>query len=397
MKDYYKILGVSENVTEEEIKKAYRKLAHKYHPDKSGGNEEKFKEINEAYQVLSSREKRSQYDRVKKMGASFDSAQDWDFNQAGGPFGGFQGGPFDWAQGRPFGGAQGPFGSNQGFDFDFGNFGDMYDLNDIFEAFFGSLGVKDKRRTYKRGSDIEISQEITLEEAFKGIEKIIKYNTFIKCHKCQGLGYDQKLGVEKCSVCAGKGEIKETKNTFFGSFTQVKSCPSCFGTSSVPKKMCAECSGTGKQRGEKEVKIKILQGVADEQIIKITSAGEAGERGAGEGDLFVRIKIKPHPVFIRKGNDLFIKKEIKISDLILILTDSGKSLEVPIISGWKKEIKLPKDFNLTQPIMVEGEGMPRFNQVGRGNLFVEFKIKKPSKISGKAQKLLEELKRELEE
>lgn len=385
MKDYYKILGVSESATEEEIKKAYRKLALKYHPDKSGGDDKKFKEINEAYQVLSSREKRLQYDRVKKMGGDF-SASGWDFGQTGGPFGGFQGGPFS-AQGGPA----------SGYDFDFGNFAEMYDLGDIFEAFFGGLGVKDKRRTYKRGSDIEISQEVTLEEAFKGIEKIIKYNTFIKCYKCGGLGYDQKLGVEKCSVCAGKGEIKETKDTFFGSFTQVKTCPTCFGTGSVPKKMCAECSGTGKQRGEKEVKIKILPGVADEQIIKITGAGEAGERGAGEGDLFVKVKIKPHSIFARKGNDLFVKKEIKISDLILILTDLGKPLEAPIISGGKKEIKLPKDFDLSRSVIIEGEGMPHFNQGGRGNLFVEFKIKNPSKISGKAQKILEELKKELEE
>lgn len=375
MKDYYKILGVAEGATEDEIKKAYRKLAHKYHPDKGGGDEDKFKEINEAYQVLSNKEKRTQYDRFKKTGGAFG-----DFSNFGGGYG-----PFGNAQGGPFGGAQG----GPDFNFDMSGFSD-FDMGDIFEVFFEGLGMKDRRRTYNRGSDMEIIQEISLEEAFSGVEKKIKFSTYIKCDKCSGHGHDLKAGTEKCSVCAGKGEIKETKNTFFGSFTQVKSCPKCFGTGNVPKNICKYCGGSGKIKGERDVVVKILPGVGEGQVIKIIGAGEAGERGAGEGDLFVRIKIRSHDKFERKGNDLFTKKEVKLVDFLEAFLDE-KKLEISTISGKKADIKFSEDFILSKPIMLKGEGMPLFNSFGRGDLFVELKIKKPKKMNSKIKKLLEEL------
>lgn len=385
MKDYYKILGVSETASEGDIKKAYRKLALKYHPDKSGGDDKKFKEINEAYQVLSNQGKRAKYDRFKKTGASFEGfsaadgpASGWDFTRANGPFGGAQGGPFDF-----------------NFNMGGGGFAD-FDLNDILETFFEGFGGRDKRRTYNRGSDIEIIQEITLEDAFKGVEKKLHFQTFVKCDKCSGVGYDQKAGTEKCSVCAGKGEIKEIKNTFFGSLTQVKTCSRCFGTGNIPKNVCAKCGGTGRVRGEKEAAVKIFPGVNAGQVIKIIGAGEAGEREAGEGDLFVRIKIIPHFHFERRGDDLFVKKEIKLTDFLLALMDE-KDIVVQGISGGKIEVKIPADFNLGKPVVIKNEGMPIFNQSGRGNLFIELKIKKPKKLSQKAKKLLEELKGELEE
>lgn len=381
--DYYKILGISKNASGEDIKKAYRKLAHKYHPDKPGGNEKKFKELNEAYQVLSNPQKKAQYD---KFGKVFEGQQSR--GGSGGPFG-----DFDFGQ-NPFGGAQG--GGPFGFNFDFGQFSEGNDFGDIFDVFFEGLGMKDKRKTYKHGSDMQFTQEITLEEAFNGAEKKIKFNVGIKCKKCVGLGHDPKAGFTTCSICNGRGEIKETKNTFFGSFTQVKSCSSCFGLGQIPNKICGECKGKGVVKGEKEISIKILPGVMNGQIIKIKGAGEAGDHGAEEGDLFVTIKIRPNSVFIRDGNNLVVQKEIKLIDLILNLLDSGRKIEIPVISGNKKSVKMPEDFDLTQLLRIPGEGMPYFNRSGRGDLFVKFKIKTPAKITSKIKNLLEELEKEID-
>lgn len=369
--DYYKILGVSKSASEEEIKKAYRKLAHKYHPDKPGGDESKFKEINEAYQVLSNPSKKAQYD---KYGRVFDGQQ----------FGGAQGGPFggfDFGQGGPFGG------------FDFNGEGDF---GDIFDAFFEGLGMRERRRTYKHGSDVQIFQEITLEEAFHGLEKKIKYQVEVKCEKCEGLGHDPKSGFTTCSVCGGKGEVKETRNTFFGSFTQVRACSSCYGTGQVPNKICDNCKGKGTMKGQKEVLIKILPGISNGQIIKIKGAGEAGERGSGEGDLFVTVKVKPHASFMREADNLITQKEISIIDLLLNMVDGSKKIEVFGISGKKIDIKIPNDFDVTQLFKISGEGMPHFNRLGKGDLFVKFKIKTPKKISSKLKKLLDELRKELD-
>ncbi|TRZ64033.1 MAG: molecular chaperone DnaJ, partial [Spirochaetia bacterium] len=308
--DYYKILGINKGASEEDVKKAFRKLAHKYHPDK-GGDEKKFKEINEAYQVLSNKEKRAQYDRFGRVFSGNQQAgggfNDFDFSQ-GGPFGGAQDEPFgfDFGQGNPFGGD----GARMDFSGDFG------DLSDVFDAFFEGMGVKQKRRSYHGGADIQIAQEIDLEEAYRGAEKKIKYSVSIKCEKCGGLGHDPKAGFEKCETCGGRGEIKEIRKSFFGDIMQVKACPKCFGAGQIPKKVCEVCHGVGKMKGEKNLTIEIRSGIADGQIIKIQGGGEAGERGAKEGDLYVIIKIKPHSIFKRQGDDLIIKKDFKMVDLL---------------------------------------------------------------------------------
>ncbi len=378
MKDYYKILGVNKDASEEEIKKAFRKLAHKYHPDK-GGDEKKFKEINEAYQVLSNKEKRAQYDKFGAGGFDFDS---------------FGFGPFSSA---PFDSAEGPFG--EGIRFDFG--GEFGDLGDIFDAFFEGMGIKQKRRTYQHGADIQIVQEITLEEAFHGAEKHINYRTAVKCEKCGGLGHDPKAGFNQCGVCAGRGEIKEARKSFFGNFIQIKSCHQCFGTGQIPKKICEICKGSGRITAERTVKLEIRPGIDNGQIIKIKGAGEAGERGAAEGDLYVRIRIKPHPVFKREGDNLIIKKDVNIIDLLL-----EKKIEIPTISGNPEgkqssygagflKVEVPSNFNLKNNLRIPGEGMPRFGGHGRGDLIVELEIKTPKKLSAKAKKILEELEKEL--
>ncbi len=363
--DYYKILGINKGASEEEVKKSFRKLAHKYHPDKKGGDEKKFKEINEAYSVLSDKKKREQYDKYGKV---------------------FEGAGQEW-RGEPFGG----FGGAGDFGFEFGGTGD---LSDIFEAFFEGMGVKSRRRTYRRGADVEIIQEITLEESFSGTKREIKYKIAVSCDKCAGKGYDEKAGFDKCDVCGGQGEIKEMRKTFFGNFAQVKSCKKCFGNGQIPKNSCRHCGGSGKIAGERAVKLEIYPGVDNGQIIQIKGVGEAGESGAEAGDLYARIKIKHHPIFERRGNDLLIKKEISLINILL-----GKKIEIPAITGEKLTVEIPEDFDLRQPLTIPGKGMPVFGSpaggFGRGNLIVEFKIKTPKKLSAKAKKILEELEREI--
>ena len=365
-KDYYQILGVNKDASQEQIKEAYRKLAHKYHPDKAGGDEKKFKEINEAYQILSNKEKRAQYD------------------QFGDAFSNMGQGGFNYSQGNPFAG------------FDFGGFGqgeninvNFEDLGDIFETFFGG-GRSSRQQRKRRGGDLETTQEITLEEAFRGINKEVNFNTFGQCKNCAGLGHIDKEGFDKCSNCDGKGEIKEIKKTFFGQFAQVKACPKCEGLGKIPKKICSVCTGTGKIKERKDVNFFIAPGIDDGQILKIVGAGEAGEKGSTFGDLYIRIHILPHPVFQRKGNDLYIKKEVKLTDILL-----NKKIDIPTISGEKINIQIPEGFELQNKLEIPNEGMPKFEGRGRGNLYIEFRIKNLKKLTSKAKKLLEELNNEI--
>lgn len=368
-KDYYKILGVNRGASGEEIKKAFYQLARQYHPHKAGKDEqkfkelnEKFKEINEAYQVLSDEKKRAQYDR---FGQVFDGAP------AGGGF------------------EQG-FGFNDfGFGFE-GDFGGIGDLSDVFESFFEGLGARPRRRTYKRGSDIEIIQEMTLEEAFNGAKKHLRYQILIKCEKCQGAGYDKKAGMKTCAACAGRGDIKETAKTFFGVFSQNKTCPECRGFGEIPEKICLECRGSGQQSGSRETDVELAPGVADGQIIKVKGFGEAGERNSDAGDLFVRLKEKPHSFFHREGDDLSVEIELKLTEALL-----GKKIKFKDLAGEELSIELPAGFNFLEKLKVRGKGMPRLHGWSRGDLFLNFVLKTPRKLSEKAKKLLGELDKEI--
>jgi molecular chaperone DnaJ len=369
-KDYYNILGVTKAASEEDIKKAYRKLAHQYHPDKPGGDERKFKEINEAYQVLSDKAKRAQYDRF----GTADPMGGFGGN-AGAQWGGFPGGvPPNW---EGFGG------------FDPQNFGDMGDLGDVFESFFEGLGVRSPRRTYERGSDLELREEISLEESFRGVVRNLKLKMFVQCEKCKGKGAEAGAGFEKCATCDGRGEVREQRRTFFGNFAQVKTCAKCHGTGEVPKKACGVCKGSGRVEAERDVRVELLPGIEDNQLIKIKGMGEAGERGTAPGDLYVRVRVRPHHLFERHGADLIVSHELKILDLLL-----GKKIEVPTVSGGKVSVEIPANFNLKDNLRIGGEGMPRFGSYGRGDLLVRFIIKAPKHPSSRAKKLLEELEGE---
>jgi len=353
-KDYYKILGVEKNASADEVKKAYRKLAHQYHPDKPSGDEAKFKEINEAYQVLSDQKKRDSYDR-------FGTAEPFGAAGGGNPFSGFGGGGFQV------------------------NMDDLGDLGDIFESVFEGMGVS-SRRTYQRGSDLEVPINISLEEAFKGVVKPLRYTTLLRCEKCDGQGGEIKEGFTKCSTCDGKGDVREERRTFFGSFSQVRSCSKCHGQGRVPNKVCGSCSGTGRAIGEKNVQITILPGVNNNQIMTVKGAGEAGQQNTEPGDLYVRIHIAPHERFERHGDDLRLKKEISVFDILL-----DKKIAITTIDGREQKIGLPTHLDLHNELRIPGQGMPRLGGFGRGDLLVSFIIKAPSKPSGKAKKLLEEL------
>ncbi|HCM52925.1 TPA: molecular chaperone DnaJ [Candidatus Wolfebacteria bacterium] len=362
--DYYKILGVEKGASDDDIKKAYRKLAHQFHPDKKGGDEQKFKEINEAYQTLSNKDKRAQYDR---FGKSFDGG-------AGGS-GGFNQGGF-------------------GFDFQGGDFGD---LGDIFEAFFEGMGGQQKRRTYAHGADMEMTQEITLEEAYKGIEKTITYALNVQCATCSGLGHDAKATFSQCKKCDGRGEVRETRSTFFGNFAQVRTCADCHGVGQIPDKRCVSCGGTGVTKGKKSITVKILPGVGDGQIIKMTGGGEAGQRGSQEGDLYLHIRVKPHATFVRQDDHLILEKEVTLVGLLAYFADAdAHPIFAPTIAGKQQNLAIPRDFMFNKPLKIAGEGMPHFNRMGRGDLYVHFKIATPHKLSKEAKRLVKELMQDLE-
>jgi len=346
-KDYYKVLGIEKGAPEDEVKKAFRGLAHKYHPDKEGGNEEKFKEVNEAYQVLSDTKKREQYDRFGRV-----------FDGGGGQ--GFEGFPFGFsAQGGPASG------------WDFSNLEDLSGVGDIFDMFFEGFGGR-KRKTYHRGADLETIKEISLEDAYRGATIAVLIETFESCAYCKGLGHFPKEGTTKCSVCDGHGEIREAHQTFFGQFSRVKACKKCNGQGEIPNKICRDCGGSGRVKARKEINLEIAPGISDGQVIKISGAGQSGERGAEAGDLYVHVRIGAHRVFKRSGDNLIIKREL---DMLKVL--KGEKVEIPTLSGHKVEVEIPVGFNLRDPLRIPNEGMPKFGSRGHGDLFAEFDIKVP--------------------
>jgi len=367
MEDYYNVLGVQKGASEEEIKKAYRKLAHQHHPDKTGGDDGKFKKINEAYQTLSNKEKRAQYDR---FGRTFDGAGGGDPHGQG--FGGFGFDPSDF-QNVHFGGG-----------FDAGDFGD------IFETIFEQFGGRQRRATYTHGSDVEIQIELTLEEAFHGVARKISFRAFIECESCNSVGYDKKKGFSKCNVCGGKGEVRIERKTFFGNFSQVKACDDCFGKGEVPNEVCKTCKGKGRIAGTRNANVTIAPGIEDGQVIKVKGVGEAGEREGQTGDLYVAVRVKPHQVFERRKADLFMRKEIKVTDALL-----SKKIEAKDIGGEIFSFSVPVGSGFEERIKILGKGMPIFGSSSRGDLYIIPSVKTPKHVSGKAKKLLEELDGEL--
>ncbi|EKD46663.1 MAG: chaperone HSP40, co-chaperone with DnaK [uncultured bacterium] len=357
--DYYKILGVDKGASDDEIKKAYRKLAHKYHPDKSGGDAEKFKEINSAYQVLSDKSKRAQYDQ---FGSNFD--------QRGG--GGGQGfGGFDFS-----GFQQG----GQGFDFGEG-------FEDIFSDIFGGSrgGGRDSRRA---GRDIQVDTEISFEEMVSGVGRDFSLLRSITCDVCNGSGGEPGAKEETCPTCNGAGQVRQASRSIFGSFTQVVTCPTCSGTGKTVSKKCHKCGGDGRTKEKQNVHIDIPAGISDGQTISAQGQGEAGERGARSGDLYVNVHVRPHEKFERKGNNLLSTEHISFSQAVL-----GDKINVKTIDGEVK-MKIPSGTQSGEMFRIKGQGVPQLGRSGvRGDQLVTIIVDVPKNPSREQKKLIEELKK----
>lgn len=350
--DYYRILGVPRNATDEEIKAAFRKAALKYHPDRNPGNKEaeaKFKEINEAYEVLSSPEKRSIYDQFGYEGLRGSGYQG---------FSGFQ-------------------------NIDLGDiFGDIFDnfFGGEFGAGFGT-SFKQRSRT-RRGSDLKYDVEITLEDAFNGIKVPVTYEKTEICSVCNGTGAKPKTGLKKCPTCRGSGRVQYSQGFF--AFTQT--CPECRGHGEVIISSCKECGGSGRQKKDRTLHIKIPQGATDGATLRVPHAGDAGLRGGDSGDLYIHVHIKHHPRFERVENDIVYNCPISVVEATL-----GTEMEIPAIDGEKVKLEIPAGTQHGKVFRISGRGMPSMTTKKRGDMLVQIKVEVPTNLTPKQKELFEEL------
>ena len=357
-KDYYDTLGVDKTATKEEIKKAYKNLAKKHHPDLNKDKpeaEDKFKEINEAAAVLGDDEKRAQYDQFGDAEA---------FKRAGG--------------GAGFNG------------FDFGN-GDSasFDFGDIFDQFFSGGGFSSRggRRGPRTGNSIRADIEISLEEAAKGVSKTLDIPRVEKCSACDGTGAESKDDVKECDECHGTGSQRRTQRTPFGVFATTSSCRNCNGTGKVIEKECKNCDGTGLIKKVRKIEIKIPAGAEEGTNLRVSGEGEAGEVGAPNGDLYVIVHIKEHDVFERDGDNIYVRVDISFVTAAL-----GSEIEVPTLEG-KAKLKIPAG---TQPgtiFRMRGKGIPFLHGYGQGDEMVEVNVKVPEKLSKKQKEILKEFEK----
>lgn len=356
--NYYETLGLSKSASADDIRRAYRKLAGEHHPDR-GGDSEKFKKLNEAYQVLSDPTKRSQYDQY---GQTFDQAQrQGGFGGAGGPFG-----DFDFNQG--FGGAYG-----QGVEFD---------LGDIFSNIFGGQESPERRN---RGVDLEMPLSISFEEAAFGVEREIILEKQNRCSRCEGNGAEKGSKLVTCPKCHGQGQIKTTRRTILGTMQSSIICDRCEGSGKIPEKPCSECKGTGVKRGGKKIRMNIPAGIDHGQRIRMKGEGEAGYRGSTNGDLYIVISVKPSHEFKRQGFDLYKEVSINYPDAAL-----GTTIETKTLDG-KVKLKIPAGTQSGKVLRLQGQGIPHLNRSGRGDMFITVKVLTPEKLSKRQKELLKEL------
>lgn len=356
-KDYYEVLGVSRSALEIEIKKAYRKLALKYHPDRAPENkkkeyEEKFKEISQAYSVLSDMNKKEQYDQYGQT---------------------FKGSPFE-----------------QGFSQqDFGSFYDAFGGQDIFEdlgfsrIFEQMFGFRAKQ-TVQYGQDIIMDTEIDLEDAFNGLKKEIQLKKMVICEKCDGKG---GKFLKKCSTCQGSGFEQIRSSSLFGMFIRQRLCSQCHGRGEAPEKTCSECRGQGRIKKINKIKITIPAGIDSGQTLKMSNQGEAGPYGGPAGDLFINVHIRPHKQFQRQGDNLVLNLNINFTQAVL-----GDKIEIPTLDK-KIKLKIPSGIQSGEMIELRGKGMPKLYGRGHGSLIVKVQVDVPKKLSWQQKRIIKELGR----
>ncbi len=348
-RDYYEVLGINKSATSDQIKSAYRKLAVKYHPDKNPDDkaaEEKFKEASEAYHVLSNSERKQSYDNFGH--AAFENG------------------------GRGQGG--------------FSNFDFSEHFSDIFEDFFGEGfggGRRRGRRANYRGSDLRYDLSITLEEAYKGKKQDIKFSTSEKCNTCSGSGSKPGHDVGSCSMCGGRGQVRSSQ----GFFTVQQTCPQCGGAGEEITHPCTGCGGQGKKQATKRLSVTIPKGVDDGTRIRLSGKGEAGSRGAGNGDLYLFINVHSHELFKRSDENLFFEFPISIADAAL-----GTSIEIPTIDGSKAKIKIPAGTQSGKQFRLREKGMPHMRGGGYGDLYVQVNTEVPVNLNSEQKELLEKFR-----
>lgn len=356
-RDYYEVLGISKNASEDEIKKAFRKAAVKYHPDKEGGDETKFKEVNEAYEVLKDSLKRQRYDQFGHAGV-------------GGATGGGAG------SGNPFEGFGG-FGG-EGVQFDFGG-----GLGDIFSQFFGGAGQAE--RGPRRGRDVETSVTLTFEEAVFGAEKNISLTLEDECEHCDGTGAEPGHGLRTCETCQGAGQQTRVMNSIFGQIQQAVTCQTCKGKGKIPEKKCSICGGKGTKRQTRDVAIKIPAGIDDGSTIRLRGHGEAVQ-GGSKGDLYVHIRVKAHKKFTREGDIILSFEHISMADAAL-----GTEIDVDTVDG-KVRMKVPAGTQSGTDFKLSGHGVPNLRTETRGPHIVGIKVDTPTKLTKRQRELLEEFR-----
>jgi molecular chaperone DnaJ len=346
-RDYYDILGVNKSATKDEIKKAYRATAFKYHPDKNPGDkvaEEKFKEASEAYSVLSDDKKKTNYDQ---------------FGHAA----------FEGGSGQGFGG------------FDASSFSDIFE--DFFSDFTGGSRSSSRRSSNNRGNDLRYDLSISLEEAYKGLDKKINYTTYKKCSSCKGSGAEPGSKPITCDYCDGRGKIRSNQ----GFFTIQQTCPQCNGYGETISKVCSTCRGNGKTQSNENVSVKIPKGVDDGTRIRLAGKGEAGSKGAGSGDLYLFISVQNHSLFKRSEENLFFELPISFADAAL-----GTTIEVPCIDGSKVKVKIPAGTQHGKQLRLKEKGMPVLKRSSFGDLYIRIIPEVPVSLTKRQKEILEEFK-----
>lgn len=368
-RDFYEVLGVERTATDEELKRAYRKLAKKYHPDANPDNkkeaEEKFKEVSEAYETLSNPQKRKMYDQF-------------------GPDG-----PQGFGGGNPGGGYYSY--STSGFD----GFSDFGDLGDIFSSFFGGgFGGRTSRSKNgpKKGRDLKYSMNITFEESYLGVEKEIAINRDEECPSCHGNKAKPGTKVETCKICNGTGTIRQTVSTILGQMQTTKTCPNCNGEGKVIQEKCTECKGKGKIRKPVKIKVKIPAGISDNQTVVLRGEGEPGEKGGPKGDLYIVVNIKRHSVFSRNGDNVICQIPITFTQATL-----GADLKIPMVNGKEEIYRIPEGTQTGTKFSIRGKGFKAVNGNWNGDYIFTVVVQTPKRLTAEQRELLNQLAKTMNE